>query len=199
MKRAITLLAALLVVTGCTVINRPEPVTLFDLGPARMKQLPAGLPALPPISIAQVNVPTWLDSTMMFYRLGYANEQQLRPYAQARWTMAPAQLLLQHLKARITQAGGIALATTDGAMNVPVLRLETDDFTQHFDAPGQSSGQVGLRASVFKGRVLVAQRSFNRQAPAPTADAAGGARALAAASDAAINDLMAWLATIDLK
>lgn len=198
MKRAIPLLAALLV-AGCTVINRPDPVTLFDLGPARLKQLPPGLPALPPVSVAQVNVPTWLDSTMMYYRLGYANEQQLRPYAQARWTMTPAQLLLQHLKARITQAGGIALATTDGAMNVPVLRLETDDFTQHFEAPGQSIGQVGLRASVFKGRVLVAQRSFNRQAPAPTADAAGGARALATASDAAINDLMAWLATIDLK
>lgn len=198
MKRAIPLLAAL-VIAGCTVISRPEPVTLFDLGPAHSRQLPAGLPALPPLGIAQVNVPTWLDSTMMYYRLGYANEQQVRPYAQARWTMTPAQLLQQHLKARITQAGGIALASADAAVNVPILRLEADDFTQTFDAPEKSNARVDLRASVFKGRKLLAQRSFSTQAPAPTPDAAGGAHALAAASDAAIVDLMAWLATLDLK
>lgn len=203
MKKSIALIAASMITAatgllgGCAFADRAEPA-LFDLGPPRMKQAP-GLPALPPISIAQVSVPAWLDGTMMFYRLSYANEQQPRPYAQARWTMTPAQLLQQHLKTRIAQAGGVVLAAADGAVNLPILRIEADDFTQHFDAPGQSNAQVGLRASVFKGRALVAQRSFNRQAPAPTADAAGGARALAAASEAAVNDLMSWLATLDLK
>jgi cholesterol transport system auxiliary component len=43
------------------------------------------------------------------------------------------------------------------------------------------------------GERLVAQRSFNVQRPAPTADAAGGVRALGAATDAAAQEIAAWL------
>jgi len=39
----------------------------------------------------------------------------------------------------------------------------------------------------------VAQRSFDVQRPAPTADAAGGVRALSAASEAAAQEIAAWL------
>jgi len=198
---AALVLAALL--SACSVVSRPESAALYDLGPLRTKAaMPStgnALPALPPISVAEITVPNWLDRPTIYYRLNYANEQQPRPYTQARWTMPPAQLLLQHLKARIAQAGGAVLSPSDGANNVPVLRVEVDDFTQSFLTPGQSIGKVGLRASVFKGRNLLAQRSFNREAPAPTADAEGGVRALAGASDDAIVDMMMWLATLDLK
>lgn len=197
MKKILPLILALLMTAGCAS-SPSEPATLYDFGPVRAHQA-GSLPALPPISIAEIQGPAWLDSTLIFFRLNYANGQQPRPYAQARWTMPPAQLLLQQLKARIAQAGGVALAASHGATNVPVLRIEADDFTQNFDAPGSSSAQVGLRASVFRGRTLVAHKSFNRQAPAPSADAAGGAQALAAASDAAIADMIVWLGTLDLK
>jgi cholesterol transport system auxiliary component len=202
MKKLIPFLTTLFIAgsgalsTGCSV-TQSESVSLYDFGPLHT-QTSSSLPALAPISIGQVSTPSWLDSTRMYYRLNYANELQPRPYAQARWTMPPAQLLLQQLKARIAQ-GGVVLATADGALNVPVLHIEADDFTQSFSAPGQSSGQVGLRASVLKGRSLIAQKTFIRQAPAPSADSAGGARALAAASDAAISDLILWLGTLDLK
>jgi cholesterol transport system auxiliary component len=43
------------------------------------------------------------------------------------------------------------------------------------------------------GERLVAQRSFEVQRPAPSADAAGGVRALTAATDAAAQELAAWL------
>jgi cholesterol transport system auxiliary component len=194
---AIVLAANGILLTGCS-ITRPESATLYDLGPLRTKQALA-LPALPPISVADIQVPAWLDSTMIFFRLNYANDQQPRPYAHARWTMTPAQLLQQHLTSRIAQAGGVALPAADGALNVPMLRIEADDFTQSFDTPAQSVGQIGLRASVYRGRTLVAQKSFGRQAPTPSADADGGARALAAASDAIISDVIVWLATLELK
>lgn len=195
-------LAALL--SACAVVSRPESAALYDLGPLRTSTSTAtatgaALPALPPISVAEIGVPNWLDRPTIFYRLEYANGQQPRPYTQARWTMPPAQLLQQHLKARIAQAGGAVLSPTDGANNVPVLRIEVDTFTQSFTTPEQSTGIVGLRASVFKGRNLLAQRSFSREAPAPSANAEGGVRALAAASDAAIVDTMMWLGTLDLK
>jgi cholesterol transport system auxiliary component len=68
-----------------------------------------------------------------------------------------------------------------------------------FDAPGRSIGKVALRASAFNGQQLITQKTFNRQAPAPTPDAEGGARAMAQASDEAIADVMRWLATLPLK
>ncbi|HJV74615.1 MAG TPA: ABC-type transport auxiliary lipoprotein family protein [Noviherbaspirillum sp.] len=212
MKRALPITLALLVAGGSTLLagcaaGRGETASLYDFGPLPAQQsgaqsaLPAStpLPPLPPISIAEIQVPAWLDSTHIYYRLNYANSQQPRPYAHARWTMTPAQLLLQHLKARISQAGGVALAASHGAANIPVLRIEADDFTQNFDAPAQSSAQVILRASVFRGRTLIAHKSFVMRAPAPAADAAGGAQALAAASDAAVTDMILWLAKLDLK
>lgn len=192
---AVAIAAAL--IAGCAA-GRSEQAALYDLGPLETRQT-AALPALPPIGIAEIQAPAWLDATRVFFRLNYANSHELRPYAYARWTMAPAQLLLQRLKARIAQAGGVALSDSHGAANVPALRIEVDDFTQHFDAPGQSHARVVLRASVFRGRTLVAHRSFRQQAPAPSADAAGGARALAVASDAVIADMVAWLGGLNLQ
>ncbi|KRB87918.1 hypothetical protein ASE07_19090 [Noviherbaspirillum sp. Root189] len=199
-------LAALL--SACSTVIRPDSATLYDLGPLRTSTSTSAstgaatgpaLPALPPISVAEIGVPNWLDRPTIFYRLEYVNGQQPRPYTQARWTMPPAQLLEQHLKVRIAQAGGAVLSPSDGANYVPVLRIEVDTFIQSFTSPEQSTGKVGMRASVFKGRSLLAQRSFNREAPAPSADADGGVRALAAASDAMIVDTMMWLGTLDLK
>ena len=136
---------------------------------------------------------------MIYFRLAYANEQQPRPYASSRWAMPPAQLFGQRLKSRLAQAGGVVLAAADGAINVPLLRVEADDFTQIFSSPAQSGAHIALRASVFDGRALVAQKSFMHQAPAPSPDAAGGAKAMVAASDAVITDMMGWLASLTLK
>lgn len=201
MKRNVSLIAMLvaaLSISGCASVGKTDAATLHDLGPLRVQQTPA-LPALRPISIAEIRAPAWLDSNMMFYRLDYANALQPRTYAHARWTMPPAQLLMQQLKARIAQAGGVALTASDGALDVPVLRIELDDFTQNFDAPDRSVGTVSLRASAYKGRALVAQKSFTRQAPASSADASGGASALAAASNAAVADIIVWLDSLPLK
>jgi cholesterol transport system auxiliary component len=43
------------------------------------------------------------------------------------------------------------------------------------------------------GEKLLAQRLFALQRPAPSADAAGGVRALTAAADAAVQELGQWL------
>jgi cholesterol transport system auxiliary component len=187
-------MAASALLAGCA--TNTESTALYDFGPLRTAPAAPALPALPPISVADIGTPGWLDNTMMFFRLSYANEQQPRPYAHSRWTMPPTQLFAQRLKSRIAQAGGAALPASDGAANVPVLRIEADDFMQIFDAPGQSNAHVGLRAALFNGRTLIAQKTFIKQAPTPTADAAGGARALAAASDAIISEIMMWLASV---
>lgn len=195
-----------LALSGCALIDaatnasaRQEAPALFDLGPVRTVQGGDAGAALPPLSVAEVMTPAWLDGPMIYYRLAYANDQQPRPYANSRWSMPPARLFNQRLKSRLAQAGGVVLSAGDGASNTPVLRIEADDFTQTFQSAGQSSGQVAMRASVFNGRTLLAQKTFIREASAPSADAAGGVRALASAGDAVIADMMVWLGTLPLK
>ncbi|WP_019142150.1 ABC-type transport auxiliary lipoprotein family protein [Noviherbaspirillum massiliense] len=184
---------AIALLGGCA--SRVAP-TIYDFGPVRAEEGNAPLPALRPVSIAEPVAPTWLDNTFMLYRLSYANDQQPHAYAQSRWSMAPAALLVQRLKSRIAQAGGAALSASDGAANVPLLRIELENFMQDFTVPAHSLAQISLRASLFNGRTLVAQKTFAAQTPAPSADASGGARALAAASDMLIRDMVNWLAML---
>ena len=193
------LLIATSILLAACVTSRPESATLYDLGPLQPIQHQRPAETLPPISVTEISVPAWLDRPHMFFRLAYENEQQARFYAQNRWSAPPAQLLEQRLKSHITQSGGIALPSSAGATGVPVLHVEVTDFIQTFTSPQHSEGQVGLRASVFNGRTLVAQKTFIRQARASSADASGGAKALATASDAAISDLISWLDTLPLR
>jgi cholesterol transport system auxiliary component len=92
-------------------------------------------------------------------------------------------------------AAGAALARRGAAP--PVLRVELEEFSQLFDAPNDSKGVLRLRCTLLEntagGERLVAQRSFEVQRPAPSADAAGGVRALTAATDAAAQDIARWL------
>lgn len=181
---------------GCAASS--ETSRLYDLGPVDARPLPSA-PALPPISIAEVRVPAWLDSHRMFYRLDYANEQQPRAYADSKWAMPPGQLFVQRLKSRLSQAGGVVVPASDGALNLPTLTIEADDFSQAFDRAGHSRAQIAIRASVFDGRYLRAQKMFVRQIPIDSADARGGAAALAAGSDAIIDDIAVWLAQLPAK
>jgi cholesterol transport system auxiliary component len=183
---------------GCATVQR-EPRSLYDLGLLPAAQSAPAPSSLPALAVAEVDTPPWLDSRLMFYRLAYANDQQPHPYANSRWSASPAQLLEQRLKARLGQAGGAVVSASDGVTNVPVLRIEVDDFSQVFTAPQQSHVRMNLRASVLKGRALAAHRTFMKELPAPTADAAGGVKALADASDAIITEMIDWLAALPLK
>ncbi|MES2106856.1 MAG: ABC-type transport auxiliary lipoprotein family protein [Pseudomonadota bacterium] len=183
---------------ACSTTAAP-PVQLFDMGQAPTIQTPqAANGKIPAISLADVSASPALDSNYMLYRLQYENGQQLRSYAQNRWSMTPAQLLAQRLKLRFAGAGGVIVSATDGAANLPVLKLDLDDFSQLFASASSSVAHVSVRASVFKGRNLVAQQSFSQQADA-AADAPGGARAMAAASDALIDNIMLWLQGLPLN
>lgn len=189
--------AGSLLLTGCAA--GPQSAALFDLGPLHTQGSATTETQLPAISIAEITAPVWLDSQMMFYRLNYDNKQQPRAYASSKWAMAPAQLFLLRLKSRLSQAGGVVVPASDGAVNLPVLRIEADDFSQVFDSAHQSSAHIAMRASLFDGRILRAQKMFVKQLPAASADAQGGAAALALASDAIINEMAVWLATLPPK
>lgn len=139
------------------------------------------------------------ENERMIYRLSYDDPLQARAYAYARWAANPLMLVTQRVKSRLAQAGIKVLSATDSNTNVPILRLEVDDFSHAFASATRSEGQLVLRASVFDSHALLDQKTFSRTTPAPTADAAGGARALAASTDGAAADITAWLAGIDTR
>jgi cholesterol transport system auxiliary component len=189
-------LAAAVLLSACA--SKGPTNTHYDFGPLpQQKEQPqAATSQIGAIIVADAIGPASLDSERMQYRLLYADARQSRPYAYNQWTSTPLQLLTQRMKARIAQAGVKVLSTTDSAASVNLLRIEVDDFVQNFETATQSSGRVNLRASVFRSHRLIDQKTFTRSAPAPSADAAGGASALADATDAIAADVLAWLAAL---
>ena len=186
--------AALAILLGACASKGPTQAH-FDFGPLPQAAAVASA-GIAPLIVADMTGPASLDSERMQYRLLYADARQLRPYAYNQWTATPLQLLTQRLKARIAQSGVKVLSTTDAASGAMLLRTELDDFAHNFDSATASQGTITLRASVFAAHKLVDQKSFTRSVAAPTADAAGGARALADAADALSGDILAWLATL---
>lgn len=191
---------AALLLAGCAS-DKPAQNTTFDFGPAASSAQfvqPARAP-IAAIVVGEVTGSAALDSERMFYRLNYSDPLQARAYANSRWSATPLQMVTQRLKSRIAQSGAKVLSVSDASDGVPILRLEIDDFSHHFDSQAQSHGQLVLRASLFQGHKLIDQKTFDRKTPATSADAGGGARALAGATDTVASDVIAWLATLPLK
>lgn len=202
MKAAPLVLAAVLL-AGCQALpEKPVQQTMFDFGPS-----PAAEGAAPasqaPLLLPELEVHSVLEGTALLYRLAYQDPHQLRPYAYARWSSEPGQLVRQRLQDVLGRERPVIDSRAAAAMGrrggppPPVLRVELEEFSHVFDAPGQSRGVLRLRATLLEstsgGERLVGQRSFMVQRPAPSADAAGGVRALTAATDAAAQELAAWL------
>ena len=145
------------------------------------------------INIADISAPSTLDSNDMLYRLQYDNAQLLRAYAQHHWSMPPAQLFAQRLKSRITAAGGIVVGAADGIADLPILKIELDEFSQIFTNAIQSEAKIALRASIIKKNKLIAQQYFNLGTASTSADASGGAKAMQVTADRSISAILTWL------
>jgi cholesterol transport system auxiliary component len=174
----------------------------YDFGPynAASNGLPkTDKPVQFAINVADVNAPAVFDGNTMFYRLGYDNPQQLRPYAQQHWSMSPALLLSSRIKTQIAAAGGTVLAVSDGVANLPTLKIELEEFSQYFADASNNQAQLRFRASLLRNGKLLGQRHFNGSKASGSADAAGGAKAMQLLTDEAIADLVSWMQALDFK
>lgn len=199
--RLLSTFACALILAGCASSKSSTPSTVFDFGPALpgAQAAAAAAPAsMPAIVVMDATGAAILDNERMYYRLNYADALQARTYANSRWSGNPLALVTQRVKTRLAQSGMKVLSATDASTGVPILRIEVDELMHSFSGAAQSEGQLALRASVFNEHRLVDQRSFSRTTPAASADAAGGARALAQSLDATSADILAWLATLPM-
>ena len=196
--RARAALAIALVLAGllsaCALPERRAAPVLYDFGSRPLDEAPAPKGAALPALATSVQAGTALDGTDMLYRLAYADERQLRSYAQARWVMPPAELVQQRLRDVLSQQR-VVLRPGEGAQML--LLIDLDEFSQLFESSGRSSGELRLRATVrwtaSGGNQQLAQRNIRVLRPASSADAAGGVRALSAATDAAVEELAQWI------
>ncbi|MBV8259634.1 MAG: membrane integrity-associated transporter subunit PqiC [Paraburkholderia sp.] len=160
------------------------------LGAREAQAAPATSGAKPPLKVLGVIAPPPLDNDRILYRMNFDSQRTAR-YANSRWTMSPARLLTERLRTSLG-AQATVLSGSD-AVQAPMLKVELYEFEQVFASPTESSGVLSARATLLQGGKVLAQRSFVTRAPASTPDAAGGVRALQAASDDFANQLGAWL------
>lgn len=192
---------------GCSsFVDKPVRASLYDFGPGQVTSAAPQQATRPALVLADVEGAGALEGTAVLYRLGYADDHQLLPYAQARWSAPPPQLVRQRLREQIGRdrvvlnpGEGAALARTAGALPRS-LRIELEEFSHFFDSPGHSVGLLRLRATLLEstpgGEKVLAQRNVVLQRPAATGDASGGVKALTAAVDAAAEELSQWLAQV---
>jgi cholesterol transport system auxiliary component len=192
--RFLAALAAAALLAGCASSEKQSD-TLFDLGPSLPRADLRSDAPLPALVVTDATGSPAFESEKMYYRLNYADPLQARAYANSRWNANPLELVTQRLKSRLSQTGAKVLGSADAATGAPILRVQVDEFVHAFSSASQSQGIVVVRASLMNGHALVDQKTFSRSTPAPSADASGGARALAASVDAVAGDIAAWLSS----
>ncbi len=149
------------------------------------------------LQIDRIMVPTWLRSTNMYYQLGYRHDARISAYGRSDWVAPPA-TLLEHVVESAISSGGRwrAVVGPGGTAHADVgLRIRLDQFSQYFAQPGHSSGVIEASATLVDNHddSVIAQKHFRIKAPAPTADAAGGVKALNRASQRFAARLQDWL------
>ncbi|RQR34859.1 ABC-type transport auxiliary lipoprotein family protein [Burkholderia sp. Bp9142] len=190
LRPAATALAMLTLVlaAGCAGNGAALSNVRYDLGPAASVVTAGAGPALKVLDVA---APDALDTDKFVYRLAYADAQRMAVYRDSRWTAPPAQLLTQRLRGALSLRGAV-LEGSDG-VRAPTLKVDLNEFEQVFDGQSQSHGAVTARATLTRDGKVLGQRTFVARAPSSTPDAAGGARALAAASDELVSQIAAWV------
>ena len=80
---------------------------VYDFGPnlraATAPLAPAPQTLLPTLVLSEPQASPALEGTAVLYRLAYVDAQQLKPYALARWSTPPAQLIGQRLRQVLSQ------------------------------------------------------------------------------------------------
>ena len=190
---------------GCAgFVDRPVRPVLFDMG--TLPPLTAPVERSGPriaLVLPEIEASGALEGSAVLYRLGYADDHQLRAYSQSRWSAPPPQLVRQRLRQQLGRERPVlgldetATLVRESGQPLFLLRMELEEFAHVFDSPTSSRGVIRLRATLFAstpaGERMLGQRSIAVQGVAPTPDASGGVRALTEATDAAAADIQQWL------
>jgi len=173
--------------SACGGLGKPRPeAASYDFG---LTLLPAATAWPAQLPVADVEAPSGLDSKTIRYRLAYREPARVYAYTLSQWTATPAELLTRRLR----QSAGGQQSLGAGCS----LQVTLEAFDHVFETEHASLGSVRLHAIItdHKRRSVITQNTFAQSQPAPTQDAQGGVAALSLAADAALRDIVAWVAT----
>ena len=185
------LLAAVWFINGCSVLPKPEPVTIdqYVLEYTPGKQANESVDALPVLIVTVPRAHGGYDT----HRIAYMKQEfGLRYYTRSRWADTPARMLAP-LTADAMQATGQfqAMYATPGSIAAD-YRLDTELIRFHQDFTVQPSVvRITLRAQLVDlqaGRITGMQQ-FDVVEPATTDDSYGGVVAANKAVDRLLNEL----------
>lgn len=195
-------LCGLLFLTGCMHTSKANFLRHYTLGtaaPSLNDEHQAANAHGKILQIAAISVPDWLDGTAMYYRLDYRDDGSLSSYANSDWIAPPATLLEPLLQRAIVAGGGwrAVIGPRNPATADASLQVRLDDFIQAFSQPGDSHALIDATATLINNHddSVIAQRHFQIQVAARSADAQGGAKALDDASAQLAARVQQWLET----
>ncbi|MBX3639526.1 MAG: membrane integrity-associated transporter subunit PqiC [Nitrosomonas sp.] len=199
MKKS-TVILGLLLLTGCTVIPKPDSSTaIYNFAvytPSAIEQPEQHIVKNgKKILVPQITAPSWLDTPAIHYRLAYHNAAQSYTYANSRWSSPPAFLLTQQIKQKIAaDTHHLVIKDSSVAIVEYELHIEIEEFSQIFSTLSDSYVSIRFRASlVNNAHRLIAQKIFSTSHAAATADAAGAVDGFTIASNWLMNELVEWL------
>lgn len=192
--------ACLLALGGCAAASKqavfPSHYVIGDAAaPASPASAPAG--ARGSLRVARIVAPPWLQGTDLYYRLDYRHDHAIAAYADSDWVAPPARMLGQLVVNTLAGTGiwRVVIGPGSPAHADFGLDIRLDDFSQAFSSPADSVARLDATATLVDNRDghVIAQRRFELQASAPSANAAGGVAALNDASRQFATRLADWL------
>ncbi len=199
MTKSLVLATLSMLLAGCINMggkNDVPAVVYYVLNDTAAAAAPAPLRAGAPILLVlDTTTGGFYDTDQLIFSRSPGTRGQ---YQFARWTERPGKRFADLMRVRLDRLGSHQVAAAGGYVRGDLL-LDTELVEFYHDAASQP-GQVRLvlRAEMvdLKRRTLLGRRVFEQQVPLATYDAAGAAQASNLAVSRALDELTAWLATL---
>lgn len=199
MKPALALAALSLVLAGCVNFgdrSDTPAVVYYVLNDTVPPVAPAVLRSnAPTLLVLDTTTGSFYDNDQIIFSRSAGTRGQ---YQFARWTERPGKRFADLMRSRLDRLGSYRVVAAGGYVRGDLL-LDTELVEFYHDAssePGQV--RVALRAELvnLKQRTLLGRSVFEQQVPLTRYDAAGAAEASSLAVSRTLDDLTAWLATL---
>ena len=200
-RRMLAVLGGVLALGGCINIgdrgSAPAIVhyVLSDPGPAAADAPAPRRPEAPTLLVLDTAAGSFYDTDQLVFSRSAGTRGQ---YQFARWTERPGKRFADLMRARLDRQGAWQVSEAGGYVRGDLL-LDTELAEFYHDAassPGQM--RLVLRAELvdLRQRKVLGRRVFELQAPVARYDAAGAAEAANVAVGRTLDELVAWLATL---
>ena len=193
----VTLLALLVLLTGCGAGRSSSAPQSLDLGAGYVDSKKSSIAALrhPAIVVPAGSAASLLTESAVIWRVGDAGQPQA--YTTYQWAAPPVRLVTQRIVDRLSLQGPVLQQSASG--DLPQVWLNLQRFEQTFSEDGTSSvGQLTLQVILIRNNKVLEQKLLDIKVPAGTQDALGGAQALREATEQAAEQVAQWL-TVQLK